>query len=63
VVGHLYVLNVLWRNVPSKLLRRLFQLLVAGGMIESAWCILGPHDPADGSPRPLLQYVKRTLRP
>jgi hypothetical protein len=63
VVGHLYVLNMLWRNVPSKPLRRLFQLLVAGGMIESTWCILGPHDPAGGSPRPLLQYVKRTLRP
>lgn len=62
VVGHLYVLNMLWRNAASKPLRRLFQLLVTGGMIESAWVILGPHDPAGGSPRPLLQWLKRTVR-
>jgi len=62
VVGHLYVLNMLWRNVASKTLRRLFQLLVSGGMIESAWVILGPHDPLDGSPRPMLQYLKRLVR-
>jgi phosphatidylglycerophosphate synthase len=62
VVGHLYVLNMLWRDAASKPLRRLFQLLVTGGMIESAWVILGPHDPMDGSPRPLLQWLKRTAR-
>lgn len=62
VVGHLYVLNTLWYDGASKSLRRLFQLLVTGGMIESAWVILGPHDPADGSPRPLLQWLKRTAR-
>lgn len=61
VIGHLYVLNMLWRNVASKPLHRLFQLLVTGGMIESAWVILGPHDPMDGSPRPMLQYVKRLV--
>jgi phosphatidylglycerophosphate synthase len=62
VVGHLYVLNTLWYDVASKSLRRLFQLLVTGGMIESAWVILGPHDPMDGSPRPLLQWLKRIAR-
>ncbi|HET9662199.1 MAG TPA: CDP-alcohol phosphatidyltransferase family protein [Thermomicrobiales bacterium] len=62
IVGHLYVLNMLWRDAASKPLRRLFQLLVAGGMVESAWVILGPHDPLDGSPRPLLQWLKRTTR-
>lgn len=60
VVGHLYVLNMLWFGRASKPLRRLFQLLVAGGMIESAWVILGPHDPTDGSPRPLLQWLARS---
>ncbi len=62
VVGHLYVLNRLWRNVNSKPLRRLFQLLAFGGMIESAWVILGPVDPAHGSPRPLLRSLKRAVR-
>jgi phosphatidylserine synthase len=62
IAGHLYVLNMLWRNAASTPLRRLFQLLVAGGMIESAWIIFGPHDPMDGSPRPLVRALKRSLR-
>lgn len=62
VVGHGYVLIQLWFGVASTPLRRCFQLLVTGGMIESAWIIFGPHDPSDGSPRPLLQYVKRAVR-
>jgi phosphatidylserine synthase len=62
VVGHVYVLNLLWRNAQSRLLLRLFQLLVAGGVIESAWAILGPYDPHNASPRPLLQYIARIAR-
>ncbi len=57
VVGHLYVLDVLWRNRASTTLLRFFQALVAGGMIESAWVILGPKGPGDRSPRPLLTYL------
>ena len=31
-------------------------------MIESAWVILGNHDIHDRSPRPLLEWVRRTVR-
>jgi phosphatidylglycerophosphate synthase len=61
VVGHLYVLDALWRNSSSRLLLRLFQLLAAGGAIESAWLILGPRDRLDGAPRPLLTYLKQIV--
>lgn len=61
VIGHLYVLDVLWRNRASTALLRLFQALVAGGMIESAWVILGPKGPGGRSPRPLLDTVRRRL--
>jgi phosphatidylserine synthase len=62
VVGHLYVLNLLWRNASSRVLLSIFQLLAAAGMVESAWAILGPYDPESRSPRPLLQYVTRIAR-
>jgi phosphatidylglycerophosphate synthase len=58
-IGHLYVLNMLWRNSASKPLRRLFQLLTAGGIVESAFIILGPPDPSHGASRPLLRHLKQ----
>ncbi len=58
VAGHLYVLDMLWRNRASTRLLRIFQTLVAGGMIESAWVILGPNGRGDGSPRPLLTHLR-----
>lgn len=61
VVGHLYVLDVLWRNRASAALLRFFQTLVAGGIIESAWVILGPDGPGDHSPRPLLKHVWKVV--
>lgn len=61
VVGHLYVLDALGRGVRSTWLVRLFQMLLVGAVIESAWIILGNHVPADRSPRPLLRSIRRAI--
>ncbi len=63
VAGHLYVLDVLWRDTASAGLLRLFQVLVAGGMVESASVILGPGGRPSGSPRPIAQMLRRAVRP
>lgn len=57
VVGHVYVLGLLWRGTAPKWLLRLFQTVTVGAMIESAWCILGGHDFDDHSSIPLLKHV------
>lgn len=59
VLGHLYVLQVLWRNTASKALLRLTQCFAAGAIAESAWVILFSHDPGNRSPRPLLRALIR----
>lgn len=62
VIGHLYVLVVLWTNRSSQILLRLFQLFVTGAIVESAWVILGGHGQTGRSPRPLLQSLERSIR-
>ncbi len=61
-VGHLYVLDLFWRGSASRAFLRLFQLLTAGAMIESAWVILGGHDIDDHTPLPLLKRFLRNMR-
>lgn len=61
VVGHLYILDVLWRNTASKRLFRLFQICAFGATIESAWVILFSQHPGDRSPRPLLRALIRRI--
>jgi len=62
VVGHLYVFNLFWRGSASRAFLRLFQVLAAGAMIESAWVILGAHDLDDQTSLPLLKRVCRKMR-
>ncbi|MCA9861003.1 MAG: CDP-alcohol phosphatidyltransferase family protein [Thermomicrobiales bacterium] len=61
VVGHLYVLAVLWRNAAPSALRRSFQCLAAGAALESAWVICGNHLPTDRNSRPLLSHLVRQV--
>ena len=61
VVGHLYMLDMLWRNAASKSRFRLFQLCALGAMIESAWVILMAQHPGDRSARPLLRALIRRI--
>ena len=61
-VGHLYVLDLFWRGSASRAFLRIFQLLTAGAMIESAWIILGNHDLDDHTSFPLLKRVCRKMR-
>lgn len=62
VVGHLYVLALLWRGTASRAWLRIFQLLTAGAMLESAWVILGDHDISDHTSVPLLKRLWQRVR-
>lgn len=59
VVGHLYVLDVLWSDRGSHQLRHLFQVLAGGAAIESAQIIFGSGDTIHRSRRPRLPTMKR----
>lgn len=61
-IGHLYVLDLLWRGSASRAFLRLFQVLAIGAMIESAWVILGDHDLDDHSSLPLLKRLHVKMR-
>jgi phosphatidylglycerophosphate synthase len=61
-IGHLYVLDLFWRGTASRAFLRLFQLLAAGAIIESAWVILGDHDLDDHSSLPLLKRLHVKMR-
>ena len=61
VVGHLYV-SISSGGVGVRAFLRIFQLLTAGAMIESAWVILGDHELGDHASFPLLQRVCRKMR-
>jgi phosphatidylserine synthase len=62
VIGHLYMLALFWRGSAPRLCLRLFQVLVAGAIVESAWVILGHYDPEDRTSFPLLERVRRKMR-
>lgn len=61
-IGHLCVLDLFWRGSAARSFLRLFQLLTAGAMLESAWVILGDHDLDDHTSFPLLKRVCRKMR-
>ena len=62
VVGHCYVLEVLWRGTGSRVLLRGFQVLVAGAILESAWVILGRVDLEDHTSFPFLKRILQKMR-